>query len=161
MEPADGRKIGDLKHMLRSERPPTSQPSWLFHAPSIEDPPLCSSLPASASDFLMHTFNANVDQFVRILHKPTIQTKLNQFRRGVLADGHDFSCQLSAIYNLAVLSLSNDDCVATIGQPRESLLVRFKTDVEQGIGNLHITISHNISSLQTLLLHIVSFLPHL
>lgn len=146
--------------MLRSERPPpTSQPSWLFHSSSVEQPPLCSSLSASGGDFLMHTFNANVDQFVRILHKPTVQTRLSQFRRGVLADAQDFSCQLSAISNLAVLSLSNEDCIAAIGQPRETLLMRFRSDVEKGISKLHITISHNISSLQTLLLHIVSFWP--
>ena len=128
----------------------------MFHTLADDETPFCTSLDLAKSDFLMHSFCANVDQFVRILHKPTVLTQLNHLRRGILVDADDFVCHLSAIYNLAVLSLSNEDCLRTTGEPRAVLLNRFRRDVERGLGRLDITISHKLSSLQTLLLHIVS-----
>lgn len=142
--------------MLQAERPPNVQSSWMFHCPDNDETTLCTSLNLPQSDFLMHSFCANVDQFVRILHKPTILTQLNHLRRGILVEADDFVCQLSAIYILSVLSLSDEDCMRTIGEPRDALLGRFRSDVEKGLSRLNITISHKLSSLQTLLLHIVS-----
>ena len=142
--------------MLQAERPPNVQSAWMFHCPGTNETSLCTSLNLSKSDFLMHSFCANVDQHVRILHKPTILTQLNHLRRGILVEANDFVCQLSAIYNLSLLSLSDEDCLRTVGEPREVLLIRFRSDVEKGLSRLDITISHKLSSLQTLLLHIVS-----
>ena len=82
----------------------------------------------------MHSFCANVDQYVRILHKPTILIQLNHLRRGILVEADDFVCQLSAVYNLSLLSLSDEDCMRTVGELREALLMRFKSDVEKGLG---------------------------
>ncbi len=95
-----------------------------------------------------------MDQFIRILHKPTVLKQLNRLQRGIIETGCDV--QLSAIYNLAVLSLSEQDCVVHFGEKRDALLGRFRYDVEQGLSRLSLTTSHELSTLQTLLLHIVS-----
>lgn len=95
-----------------------------------------------------------MDQFIRILRKPTVLKQLNRLQRGIVEPG--FDVQLSAIYNLAVLSLSEQDCIVHFGEKRDALLGRFQYDVEQGLGRLSLTTSHELSTLQTLLLHVVS-----
>jgi hypothetical protein len=94
----------------------------------------------------------NVDQFVRVLYKPALWKTLNRTQRGIA--GHEDACQLSAVYSLAVLSLSEQDCVVNFGERRDVLLNRFKADVEHGLSSLNLTTTHRLSSLQTLLLHI-------
>lgn len=108
-------------------------------------------------DYLMQAYISNVDQSVRILHKPTLLKQLNHFRRGLLCDPQEFQCQLATVYCLALLSLSEQDCQLYLGQPRVTLIARFRGEVERLILVLNITRTHRLSALQTLILHIVGY----
>lgn len=158
IQPTNIREIGDLKFMLREERPRHACSLLLSSVPNHEEQPLCSLLCPTRGDFLTETFMFRVDLFVCILHKPTVLKQLNHFRRGVLPDWKEFECQLSAIYNLAILSLNENECATHLDESREALLARFRSDVERGLDRLSLTTTHKVSALQTLLLHIVSLL---
>lgn len=149
-------QIGDLKYLLRHEQPTPEASLWMHRPPEVESQLLYSLLNPTSAEYLLEAFVSHVDQFVRILHKPTLLNRVNHYRRGILADSSDLECQLSAVCSLAVLSLTEDDCVVNLGESREVLLMRFRRDVEIGLGRLNITTTHRVSSLQTLLLHIVS-----
>ena len=131
------------------------QASWLYGANTVDVNSVSSNLSLSQSDHLVQAFISNVDQSVRVLHKPTLLKKLNQFRRGVLSDACNFEIQLAAVYSLALLSLPSEDCLVNLGEPRQTLMARFLNQVERGLQILRITTTHKWSSLQTLILHIV------
>ncbi len=140
--------------MLNEKDPSSSQ--WLVDPlPAVADrPSLCTQLTNTHGTFLMDTYIANVDQFIRILHKGTVVAQTRQFAAGVGEPG--FEAQLSAVYNLALLSLTEKDCSDRFRESRVVLLNRCREDVERGLSALKVTTTHQLSTLQTLLLHIVS-----
>lgn len=144
-------QIGSLKWLLDNNSTPST---WLFASQALDNQLLCRNLYPRQSAYLIDTFRSNVDPFVRVLHKPTMLKQVNHFQRGII--GVEFETQLSAIYNLAVLSLTEDDCVQNLGQSRENLLQHFKADVEHGLRKIDLTTTHQLMALQTLLLHLVS-----
>lgn len=150
-------QIGSLKFMLREEQRQDSALPWSHQSLGLtSDHPFAISLSQAGSDYLMQAFMKNVDQFVRVLHKPTVLKQLNHFRRGILPECDGFQGQLSAIYSLAALSISEDDSMMNFGVERATLLQQFRADVERSLAHLNITTTHKISTLQTFLLHIVS-----
>lgn len=150
-------KIGDLKFTLEDEPSSSAHSPWLYSTSIQQDLPSTSIyLPPQKSEYLMQAYISNVDQSVRILHKPTILKQLNYFWRGVLPDFQDFEFQLAAIYCLALLSLSPEDCQSHLGEAREALTARFRGLVASGLGVLRLNSTSKVSSLQTSVLYIVS-----
>ena len=142
--------------MLREEKRHTT--ASIYSPESIDysgDLPLALTLSPVSADYLTHAYLQNVDQFVRVLHKPTILKQRNQLRRGVLSEPHEFQCQLSAIHSLAALSISDEDSIARIGMPRDVLVHQLRLDTERALVTLNVTTTHKLSTLQTFLLHIV------
>ena len=154
----DNVQIGSLSFMLREER--RDNAASIYTLQSFDhhgNLPLALSLSPVSANFLMHAYISNVDQFIRVIHKPTLLKQRNQLRRGVLSESHEFQCQLSTIYSLASLSISDDDSIARIGMPRDVLLHRLRLDTELALTTLNVTTTHKLSTLQTLILHIVRF----
>ena len=62
---------------------------------------------------------------------------------------------MAAVYNLGLLSFSDEDSLLYLGESRDQMQSRLRENVERGLARLNITTTHSLSSLQTLLLHIV------
>lgn len=114
------------------------------------------SLSQTQHDYLVQCFQDYVDPFIRILHKPRIVHELNQYRRGTLENSSDFECHMDAIYALALIPLTDDDCQFQLGAEKPALMRVFKDRVESGLRKLKVASSTKMRDLQTFLLYIVS-----
>jgi hypothetical protein len=93
------------------------------------------------------------------LHKPRLLFDLKHFRGGTLEDPDNFESHLAVIYALALIPMTEDECLLELGQVKSSLMDSFKEAAQRGLGRLNVATTHKILSLQTLVLYVVSLYP--
>lgn len=103
-------------------------------------------------------FVRNVDPVVKILHAPSLERYLIE-RTG------EFECSPGpkgwkalefAIYYCCVTSLTQEECLERLGEERGTLLSRYQLGVEIGLGRADFVNTGDMSTLQALVLYLVS-----
>ncbi|KAJ9609848.1 hypothetical protein H2200_006177 [Cladophialophora chaetospira] len=146
-------EVRDLKFTLQKE--PQSQGDMFLFPHSHKGSRFTFAHPSvSEGDFLVQCFKEKVDPFVKILHKPTLQLELNHFRRGILSDPVEFQCRLVAVYALALLPMCSMIVEHRYHEPKDAMVARYRSYVEQGLSQLNLTTTQSVSTLQTFLLYI-------
>lgn len=105
---------------------------------------------------LWQIFVDNVDPLTKVVHVPTLQSQVKRAAAdlGILPKG--FEALLFAIYSMAILSLRNEECQKTFGEPRKILLSRYISATKAALSQAKFMGTTNIIVLQALVLHILS-----
>ena len=91
-----------------------------------------------------------------MLHKPRFFYELSQFRRRSLNHSPIFEALLFSIYYITIMSLSDEYVITTFsGESKTTLLSRFQMATEMALKRSAFMQSHDLMSLQTLLLYLV------
>ncbi|KZF26349.1 hypothetical protein L228DRAFT_10495 [Xylona heveae TC161] len=105
---------------------------------------------------LWQTFLDNINPLTKIIHAPTVQSAILD------ASGHIENIPTStealmfAIYSCAVLSMTNAECEALIGEQRSILLERFQYATQQALVAAGLLKSSDLVVLQAFVLFIIS-----
>ena len=113
---------------------------------------------ASGIAFLCITYFQNVDPLVKILHRPTVQVAISAAADNLTAGPIEPSQEalMFSMYFVAVTSLSQEQCLAALGQDREKLLAQFKYGAETALANARFLTSTELKSLQAFVIYVVS-----
>lgn len=118
--------------------------------------------PTSAeSSQLYGIYLVSVDPVVRILHKPTFESKLVKLQEhgpesAALHADRGFEALVFSVYYAAVNSLHSDKVPQMFGIEKPSLLNRYRVAVEHALANAGFLQSEELTTLQALVLFIVS-----
>lgn len=108
------------------------------------------------ADLLFSIYFKNIHPFIMMLHKPRFFYDLSQFRRGSLNHCPVFEGLLFSIYYIAIMSLSDEYVMAKFsGESKTTLLSKYQMATEMGLKRSAFMQSHDLISLQTLLLYLV------
>lgn len=108
------------------------------------------------SKLLWEAYVKNVEPIVRVLHVPTVGAMLET------ASAHPYymskadECTLFAIYHFAIVSLSEEYCQQTFGQPRDGLRIRYHNALRQALINASFLRTTQIPVLQAFVLYLLS-----
>jgi hypothetical protein len=105
---------------------------------------------------LWQLFLTNVNPLVKIIHQPSMQrviedaiTALDHIPRGLEA-------LMFSIYNAAIYSMRDSECLATFGEARSTLLSRYRLGVRRSLTRAHFMGSSDLLVLQALVIYLVS-----
>ncbi|KIH93220.1 hypothetical protein SPBR_02649 [Sporothrix brasiliensis 5110] len=131
-------------------------PSFIFanrpspHGYRPEHPPL------DMSRRLWQVYCENVDPLTKVLHMPTVKHAMENAFRDTPAVPRAFEALLFAVYAAAVMSLREDDCSKTLGEPRSVLLPRYLAATETALMRANVLGTTDIIVLQALLLYLLA-----
>ena len=112
---------------------------------------------------LYEAFLTNVDPAVKILHGPSL-------RRYFVEQTGELECSPGpkgwdalkfAIYYASTTSLTPDECLQRLGEEKDVLLLRFRSSIEIALVRADFINTEDISTLQALLLYLVSHISSL
>ncbi|KAF7561009.1 hypothetical protein G7046_g3145 [Stylonectria norvegica] len=98
----------------------------------------------------------NVEPLCKVLHIPTTAPLLERFSREPALASKAQECLLFAIYHIAVLSMSDEDCVREFEQSRAALLWRYQHAVRQALVNASWLKTTDMVVLQAYVLYLIS-----
>ncbi|RDL41217.1 uncharacterized protein BP5553_01196 [Venustampulla echinocandica] len=104
---------------------------------------------------LWQIFIENVNPVLKIVHTPTLQVQILEASGNVATIPKGLEALLFAIYTLAIVSLSDDNCLKTMGESRETLMRRYSTAAEQALVRFGALQSSDLVALQALTLFLV------
>jgi len=163
--------VADLKSFL-DEPPPTAvtspeSPDATFNLPSsflfrsaAEDLSGFYPTPAESAQ-LYDIYLVSVDPVVRLLHKPTFELKLAKLQEegpesAALHADKGFEALVFSVYYAAVNSLHLARVPQIFGIDKPNLLNRYRVAVEHALANAGFLQSEELTTLQALVLFIVS-----
>ncbi|PIA98390.1 putative transcriptional regulatory protein [Cercospora beticola] len=109
--------------------------------------------PASQIVFLWQAFQGNVDPVMKISHAPSVQNiVLGQIGNQVLPPNEQ--ALVYAIYMIAVVSLTNEQCGESLGESRNGLLQKYRAATEAALSAAGFITSTDIMVLQALIYYL-------
>ncbi|OKL59524.1 hypothetical protein UA08_05418 [Talaromyces atroroseus] len=107
---------------------------------------------------LWKTYEQNVAPLLTVVHKPTIRDIIiNAATSFDLLDKNSEALAFS-LYLTAVISMSPEQCLAEIGDDRDSVINRFRFATEQAMARANLLTSRNINLLQAAVMFVTSIL---
>lgn len=98
----------------------------------------------------------NINPLVKVCHVPTVQRLVFNASDSLYALPQDLEALFFAIYCITVQSLSDEECIAMLGQPRATAIRRFRRGAQQALINANFLKSASFMLLQAFTLFIVS-----
>ncbi|KAE9365828.1 hypothetical protein N431DRAFT_562537 [Stipitochalara longipes BDJ] len=138
----------------------SSSPSFIFQdSNSLSGLELVPPSPAHTA-VLLRSYFANVDPVCKILHRPTATAYFSNIEALVDPLTHQFKFKsfaavTFAAYFAAVASMSSEDCLAQLGASKDTLVARFRRDVELALVKADFLNSLEIITLQAFTIYIV------
>ena len=105
--------------------------------------------------FLWRLFVDNVDPVVRMLHKPSMQTKIDNSRDKVAEVSKPFEALMFAIYFGSITSMTEVQCETTFHEGKDVLLCRYRFAVQQALARARFLNTHNLVTLQAIVIFLV------
>ncbi|KAF4628725.1 hypothetical protein G7Y89_g9431 [Cudoniella acicularis] len=113
---------------------------------------------------MWQTFLVNVNPLTKLFHGPTVQQTILDASGNLEKVSRPTEALMFAIYFLAVLSLTNEQCESMFGESQPALISKYSHGAQQALINSRFMKSLNISTLQALALYIFgvrkSYDPH-
>ncbi|KAF2754981.1 hypothetical protein EJ05DRAFT_467985 [Pseudovirgaria hyperparasitica] len=100
-------------------------------------------------------FKENVDALVKVLHIPTIEPTILDTANGLASLPKGLEALMFTIYYGAATSLSAADCIQQLGEPRDTLLRRYRFGLEQALARAHFLDSQEIIVLQAFVIFLI------
>lgn len=113
----------------------------------------------SQTFILWEVFKENVDPVVRILHRPTARIILMNAASNLDRVSKPAEALLFSIYFGAVVSLSEDQCLQLLDEPKELLLKKYRFATEQALARANFLNSNSLICLQAFCFFLV-FVRH-
>ena len=98
----------------------------------------------------------NVDPLLKITHTLTLQARIINAVGNMRKISPTLEALMFSIYCISVLSLTDDECVATFATPREDLLKNYRFGCQQALFNCKFLRSRDQDCLTALYLYLVS-----
>lgn len=98
----------------------------------------------------------NVNPLLRVTHTPTMQGRIIDAASNLVSIEPNLLALMFSIYCMAILSLSEDECRATFGSPRERLLRKYQFGCQQALLDCEFLRSSDRNCLTALYLYLVS-----
>lgn len=98
----------------------------------------------------------NVEPICKVLHIPTVASMVETASAHPYYASEADECILFAIYHFAIVSLSDEYCQLTFGQPRNALRVRYHNALRQALINASFLRTTQVSVLQSFILYLLS-----
>ncbi|KAL9066410.1 MAG: hypothetical protein Q9157_007144 [Trypethelium eluteriae] len=112
--------------------------------------------PAGHIHQLWQTFIENVNPLSKLVHVPSLQPAIEKAINNIEHIPRGFEALMYAIYSMAVLSLTDDECNELLGETRTILLPRYVAATKAALSRARFMSSTSIVVLQALVLHILS-----
>ncbi|KAK2616886.1 nrps5 single domain, non-ribosomal peptide synthase-like protein [Conoideocrella luteorostrata] len=164
--------LGDQAAVVPGGSPLSDQatPPFPFSSTTVDS--LGTWAPRSVEDCfaLLEIFHSNVDPMTRIVHKPSLRRRFNQYARHTydaevqspqddetgapihIPAIHTFEPMALAIFYSAINSLSAESVVTQFAAQKEALLAQFQKGVELGLGREDFLTTPSIEVLQAFVL---------
>ncbi|KAK5202177.1 hypothetical protein LTR16_000147 [Cryomyces antarcticus] len=109
---------------------------------------------------LLKIYQSNVDPIFKLLHRPTLRLSVLEAAADLhnMPGGQSMEALMFAIYFAAVTTLTEENCVAQFAEQKNALSVRFRYGTEMALANADFLSSDNMSTLQALVLFVVSYI---
>lgn len=104
---------------------------------------------------LWQVYLTNVEPLVKILHIPTIQVDFESIWRRQMIATEAQECLLFCIYHFAIFSLTENECLSSIGQSRSVLQHKYNFAARQALVNAEFLKTTETAVLQALILFLV------
>lgn len=115
--------------------------------------------PSSAQIVLLwQTFCERVNPLTKVVHVPTVQPYVLEATSGSPNLPKNVEALLFAIYLLATVSMSKEECEETLNITRDKALARYGHGVRMTLARMGFLKTHDIITLQALVLYLVSLL---
>ena len=101
-------------------------------------------------------FIENVNPLSKIVHVPSLQPAIEKAITNIERIPKGFEALMFAIYSMAVLSITKDECMEMLGESRALLRRRYVAATKAALARAEFMSSTSIVVLQALLLHIFS-----
>ncbi len=148
-----------------SQSPPIeasdSSSNVIFQAAATYNGSEAAYLSNAHSAVLFRAYFANFDPICKILHQPTVHTYFSNLDALLDPSTGKFKFRsLEAVtfaaYFAAVNCMLPEDCLTSLGEAKEILLARFKSNTEMALVQADFLNSMEITTLQALIIYIVS-----
>ena len=106
---------------------------------------------------LWHLFLERVNPLTKIIHVPTLQPYLVEATSGSQNLPKSVEALLFAIYTVATVSMTADECQSLLGYSREAALQRFSLGVRITLNRIGFLKNYDLVTLQALLIYLVCF----
>ncbi|KAK3687459.1 putative fungal-specific transcription factor [Podospora appendiculata] len=149
--------------------PAPLNPSNLTTPQYLPQDPLSAALLGSSQTSLLHSHPThdeamklwaahveNVEPLCKVLHIPTTAHMLQTVSQHPASASRAQECLLFSIYHFAVLSMTDDDCMHHLHQPRPTLLARYQHAVRQSLVNASWLRTTDMSVMQALVLFLIA-----
>lgn len=145
--------------LLRCRGDPALHPTPPLQDILTGDQPELSQLHPNASHIsrLWQTYVERVDPLIKFTHVPTLQERiLNASWEGPANAHKPLVATLFAVYTLAVTSMSSAQCEASFGEPRSTLMMRYRVAAVRVLVAADVFTTRDFEVLQALLLFLFS-----
>ncbi|KAF6834609.1 fungal specific transcription factor domain-containing protein (C6 zinc finger protein) [Colletotrichum plurivorum] len=105
---------------------------------------------------LWQTFLERVNSLTKIVHAPTMQPFVVEAAGGPGKVPHNVEALLFSIYSMAVVSMTDEESLSLLGSTCNAAFQRFSTGVRRSLFRAEFLRSHDLTTLQALVLHIMS-----
>ncbi|PQE23155.1 fungal specific transcription factor domain protein [Rutstroemia sp. NJR-2017a BVV2] len=105
---------------------------------------------------LWTTFCTNVDPLTKMVHVPSLQLAIEKAITNIERIPRGFEALMFAIYSLAVLSLTDEQCQELHGESREKLLHHYVAATKAALQRAKFMGTNSLVVLQALVFHILS-----
>ncbi|KAK0376198.1 C6 zinc finger protein [Colletotrichum limetticola] len=105
---------------------------------------------------LWQIFLERVNSLTKIIHPPTLQQSVAEAAAGPGTLPHNIDALLFAVYSMSIVSMTDDECLAMLGSTCKAAFWRFSSGVRASLLQAQFLKSHDLTTLQALVLHIMS-----
>ncbi|KAI0014531.1 fungal-specific transcription factor domain-containing protein [Xylariomycetidae sp. FL0641] len=105
---------------------------------------------------LWQLFLERVNPLTKVIHVPTVQPYVLDAGTDMSSVPLNYQALLFSIFNLAVISLSNDECSQLLGMSRDAAFNQFSTASKSALVRYQYLKNHDMVILQALVLYIAS-----
>ncbi|KFY35514.1 hypothetical protein V494_05852 [Pseudogymnoascus sp. VKM F-4513 (FW-928)] len=112
--------------------------------------------PAEIIRQLWRTFIENVNPLMKIVHVPSLQTAIEKAISNIKNVPRGFEALMFAIYHIAIISLTDNECREVMGETRAILLRRYLAASKAALSRAKFMSTSSIVVLQAFAIHLVS-----
>jgi hypothetical protein len=105
---------------------------------------------------LWQIFIENVDPLTKIIHIPTLRPAIEKAASNLRTVPRSFDALMFAIYSVAVMSLTDEECKERLCESRKTLLSRYISATKVALSRARFMGTISLVVLQALILHILS-----
>ncbi|KAJ2907336.1 putative c6 zinc finger domain-containing protein [Zalerion maritima] len=104
---------------------------------------------------LWNIYLNNVNPLLKITHTPTMQGRIIEAATNLTKIPKGTEALMFAIYLMAIISLTEDECLTTFKESKKVLMTRYHTGTQQSLVNAEFMRSNDMTVLQAYLLYLV------